>query len=177
MIVTDSANPLLALIGCFYPGPVYFYCIVCWDQILKTPKVTQLLNLMFTEQIRVNLYRRSGVSSEESDLVPSRNEHPCRVEVGELCEVRPDVTWSPPQDGSVLALPVEDAPCQTVVHISPERRHHPSVASNWKSHRCKLRDLPQERHKTVVVNLRKGTNKATWIKHPTCQPEVALTCL
>lgn len=91
--------------------------------------------------------------------MPCRNENPRGVEVGELGEIRPDVAWSPPQDGPVLALSVEDSPGTAVVHVSPERRHDPSVAGDRKRHRCELRDLPQERHKAVVVNLRRKGNK------------------
>lgn len=112
----------------------------------------------------MSLYRCEGVASKESNLVPCRNEDPCCVEVGELWKVRPDIPWSPRQDGGLLALSVEDSPCSTVVHISPERCHNPSVPGNWKSHRCELRHLPQERHKAIVVYLRRREQELENVK-------------
>lgn len=104
-------------------------------------------------QLSVCLYRSEGVSSKECNLKPRRDEDPCCVETGKLWKVCPNISWGSFQDGGVAALSVEDFSCSTIVHISPERCHNPSVTSDWKSHRCKLRHLPQERYQAIVVYL------------------------
>lgn len=111
-------------------------------------------------------YRCEGVASKESNLMPCRDEDPCCIVVRVLREVRPDVTWGPSQDGRLLALSVEDSPSPAVVHISPEWCYNPPVSSNWKSYGCELRHLPQERYKTIVVNLRRRykPSYSIWIR-------------
>lgn len=111
---------------------------------------------LFSNISLVKLYRCLWVSAKESNLMPCGDEHPRSVEVGELCEIHPDIIWGPPQDWWILTLSVEDAPCSPVVHVSPKRCHNSPVPGNWKSYRCELGHFPQERHEAVVVNLGGG---------------------
>lgn len=105
-------------------------------------------------KLNESLYRCYRIASEESHLVPRRDEDPRRIEVGELRKVRPDIAGGFPQNERIQALSVEDPSRPTVVHIGPEWRHHPSVPGNRKSYGCELRHLSQERYKAIVVNLK-----------------------
>lgn len=135
-------------------------------------------------ELSVTLYRCAWVASKESNLKPRRDEDPCCVEAGELWKVRPDITWGPVQDGGLSTLSVENFPCSTVVHISPERCHNPPVPGDRKSHRCELRHLPQERYQAIVVDLRRSKLELEYLNktdhtliHFVQHVRVTVTCL
>lgn len=98
-------------------------------------------------------YRRGAAAPVERHLLPGDNEEPVGREGGHVPEVPADVPGGPVEQLWLRALPVEDLPADSIVHIGPEGRHEGAAVGQRESLGCELAHQGVEGDHPIVVDL------------------------